>query len=95
MLKERGINEIYYQAFHPLVKIRGLIHKMHRSKLTSYLRYVYLNPIEGVFTMYKAANKYPHMPNVIVHLNQIKRVTSTSESKWYTSRNRFYFIVET
>ena len=69
MLKARGINEIHYKAFHPLASLRGLVHKMHRSKLTKYLRYLYLNPIEGVLITYKTANKFPHVPNIIVHLN--------------------------
>ena len=94
MLKTRGINEMHYKAFHPLVRLRGSMQKMHRSKLTKYMRYIYLNPIEGVLISYKTANKFPHMPYHIVHLNQIKTVEFMRETKWYFSRSHYYMKIE-
>jgi len=69
LLKERGVNEVYYKAFHPLIRIKGHIHKVHASRLSRYMRYLYLNPIEGVLISYKTVNKFPHIPNVIIYLN--------------------------
>ena len=42
---------------------------MHRTKLTKYPRFIYLNPIEGVLITYKTSNKFPHQPHNIIHLN--------------------------
>ena len=49
MLVARGIGQNnVYKAFHPLVRVKGHINKMHVTKLVHYSRLVYLNPIEGV-----------------------------------------------
>ena len=69
MLSVRGINETYYKAFHPIIRLKGLVRKMHGLKLTKYTRYLYLNPIEGVLITYKTANKFPHQPHTITYLN--------------------------
>ena len=61
MLKNRGLkSDNIYQAFHPLIRLKGHMGKMHRTKLTKYQRFIYLNPIEGVLISYKTANKFPH-----------------------------------
>lgn len=61
MLSMRGIDgKNTYKAFHPLIRLKGNLTKMHISKLTKYMRFVYLNPIEGVLISYKTANKFPH-----------------------------------
>ena len=61
MLDIRGMkSENIYKAFHPLVRLKGNIRKMHRTKLSKYFRFIYLNPIEGVLITYKTANKFPH-----------------------------------
>ena len=86
ILKARGMDETYYKAFYPLTRLKGLVHKMHGTKLTKYTRYIYLNPIEGVLITYKTANKFPHMPHTITHLNQITEVEFLRETKWYFSR---------
>lgn len=45
--------------------------KVHRLKINSYYRYIYLNPIEGVLISYNNINKFPHDHNYIVKLNEI------------------------
>lgn len=95
MLLQRGINEKYYKAFHPMIRLKGLMQKMHGTKLTKYSRYLYLNPIEGVLINYKTANKFPHMPHTITYLNQITSVEFLRETKWYFSRGQYYMRVST
>jgi len=49
------LNEkVPYVSFYPLVRLKGLLFKMHRLKLSHYPRYLYLNPIEGVLISYKS-----------------------------------------
>lgn len=50
----------HYKAFHPLMRLKGMLTKFHATRLTTYPRYLHLNPIEGVLITYKTVNKYPH-----------------------------------
>ena len=96
MLKSRGAhNHNAYKAFHPLIRLKGHLSKMHVTKLTKYLRFIYLNPIEGVLISYKTANKFPHQPNNIIHLNQITTLEFMPETRWYFSRGHYYMKVAT
>lgn len=52
-----------------MIRLKGHLNKMHVTKLTKYMRFLYLNPIDGVLITYKTANKFPHQPNNIIHLN--------------------------
>ena len=73
MLVARGIEELNtYKAFHPIVRVRSHINKMHVTKLVHYSRLIYLNPIEGVLISYKTANKFPHQHhNIMQPLNPV------------------------
>ena len=96
MLKSRGIaSEHPYKAFHPLIRLKGNLTKVHVTKLTSYQRFIYLNPIEGVLTAYRTADRFPHDPHMIMHLNQITTLEFMRESKWYHTRGYYYMEVAT
>lgn len=69
--------------------------KVHRLKLSSYQRYIYINPIEGVFVSYHGPNKFPISPNYILKLNEIIDSKLISEESWYQKRNNYYFQVKT
>lgn len=60
-----------YEGLFPLKKIKGKLYKVHRLKFSSYSRYLYINPIEGVLISYNSANKFPLSPNYIMKLNEI------------------------
>lgn len=62
------------KALYPLRRIKGKIQKVHRLKLNSYPRYIYLNPIEGLLISYNGTNKFPHQPNYIIKLNEITEI---------------------
>ncbi len=96
MLKARGItSDNAYKAFHPLIRLKGHLIKLHVTKLTKYQRFIYLNPIEGVLISYKTANKFPHDPCNIMHLNQITTLEFMRETKWYHARGCYYMKVAT
>ena len=59
-LRAKGSPGNPYKAFHPLIRLKGHLTKMHVTKLTKYQRFIYLNPIEGVLISYKTVNKFPH-----------------------------------
>lgn len=88
-------NGTAYEAFHPLIELKGHLSKMHRSKLTKYLRFIYLNPVEGVLISFKAAHKFPHQPHNIIHLNSVTKIELMRKSKWYFSRGFHYMRVVT
>lgn len=69
--------------------------KVHRLKLSSYQRYIYINPIEGVLVSYHGPNKFPISPNYILKLNEILDSKIISEESWYQKRNNYYFHVKT
>lgn len=80
----------------PLMRIKGKLSKVHRLKLSSYPRYIYLNPIEGVLISYNSVNKFPHMPNYIVKLNDINELAdSFQENPWFFKNNMFYLKIST
>jgi hypothetical protein len=60
-----------YEGLFPLKKVKGKLYKVHRLKLNSYSRYIYINPIEGVLISYHSANKFPLNHNYIMKLNEI------------------------
>mgnify|MGYP007082950154 CR=1 FL=1 len=94
ILTARGAGEHnFYKAFHPITRLKGHLHKMHGTRLTRYVRFIYLNPIEGVLISYKTANKFPHQPHNIMHLNQITTLEFMKETKWYFSPGRYYMRV--
>lgn len=41
-----------YTVLFPIKRVKGRLNKVHRLKLNSYQRYIYINPIEGVFISY-------------------------------------------
>ncbi len=84
-----------YQALSPLKRIKGQLNKVHRLKLNSYSRYLYLNPIEGVLISYNNINKFPHSPNYIIKLNEIIELKMVSGTSWYTKKGRYYFSIKT
>ena len=70
--------------------------KVHKLKLKSYQRYLYLNPIEGVLISYNNTNKFPHSPNYIIKLSEIKEVKlMMDEVKWFFKKGQYYFKVLT
>lgn len=99
-----GLEDVYrdikalpnpYRAFFPLKRVKGKVYKVHRLKLKSYSRYLYLNPIEGVLISYYNTNKFPHSPNYIVKLTEIKEHKSLLENKWFFKNGQYYFRVST
>lgn len=64
-------------------------------KLSSYPRYLYLNPIDGVLISYKAVRNFPHQPHIIQNLKDITILEFMRESKWYFKQGFYYFKVET
>ena len=96
LLVARGLTQNnVYKAFHPLVRVKGHINKMHITKLVHYSRLIYLNPIEGVLISYKTANKFPHQPNNIMNLNEITTLEFMREAKWYFTQGCYYMQVAT
>jgi hypothetical protein len=84
-----------YQALSPLKRIKGQLNKVHRLKLSSYTRYLYLNPIEGVLISYNNINKFPHSPNYIIKLNEIIELKMLSGTSWFEKKGRYYFSIKT
>mmetsp|Transcript_36401 Transcript_36401/g.47773 ORF Transcript_36401/g.47773 Transcript_36401/m.47773 type:complete len:80 (+) Transcript_36401:181-420(+) len=72
-----------YMAFHPLAKLKGWLCRVRSTRLTSQMRLIYLNPIEGLMTLYAAEEKYPHVPHSVIELEHISVVELMEESKWY------------
>ena len=71
------------------------MNKVHRLKLNSYQRYIYINPIEGMFISYHNAGKFPVSPNYILKLSDIIQAGLINEPGWYQKRNNYYFQVKT
>jgi hypothetical protein len=84
-----------YSALYPLKRVKGRLIKVHRLKLNSYQRYIYINPVEGVFISYHNANKFPVSPNYILQLNDINQAALITEPSWYQKKNNHYFQVKT
>jgi hypothetical protein len=76
-----------YKAFFPLKRLKGKLFKVHKLKLKSYPRYLYLNPIDGVLISYNNTNKFPHSPNYIIKLDEIKEVKILMEHKWFFKKS--------
>lgn len=53
-LKDTIHDTIPYLSFFPLIRFKGTIQKMHRLRLSTNQRYLYLNPIEGILISYKS-----------------------------------------
>ena len=94
-LLENSFSKRPYKAFYPLMRLKGHFHKMHRTKLSHYQRYIYLNPIEGVLISYENTNKFPHAPNYIINLTDITILQFLNESRWFFKNGFYYFLIET
>ena len=81
-----------YQAFFPLKRVKGRLNKVHKLKLNSYPRYLYLNPVDGVLISYENTNKFPHSPNYIIKLDEIRQVKILMEHKWYFKKGQYYLL---
>ena len=69
---------------------------MHRTGMTNYTRYLYVNPIEGWFTSYQSQAKFPNSPSYSIKLNEIKEcevLIKENQAKWYFKRNSYYFVI--
>jgi hypothetical protein len=77
------------------MRLKGHFNKMHRTKLSHYRRYIYVNPIEGVLISYENTNKFPHAPNYIINLNDINTLEFLKESRWFFKQGYYYFLIET
>ena len=75
--------------------MKGRLNKVHRLKLNSYQRYIYINPVEGVFISYHNANKFPLSPNYILKLSDILDASMIQEASWYKKKGNYYFQVKT
>ena len=64
---------------------------MHKLRLTSYSRYIYLNPIEGIMITYKGAHKFPHSHNEIIKLNTIRDSKILLDNEWFFKKGFYYF----
>jgi len=84
-----------YESLFPLKMVKGKLYKVHRLKLNSYSRYIYINPIEGALISYQSANKFPLSPNYIMRLNEITDLRILQDSGWYQKKNMYYFQVRT
>lgn len=84
-----------YSALYPLRRVKGCLMKVQRLKLSSYQRYIYINPIEGVLVSYHGVNKFPISPNYILKLNDIIEAKYISEEGWYKKKSNYYFSVKT
>lgn len=84
-----------YAILYPLKRVKGRLNKVHRLKLNSYQRYIYINPVEGVFVSYQNANKFPISPNYILKLSDILEASFISEPSWYQKKSQYYFQVRT
>ena len=80
MLSNLRAHKNHYKAFFPLKRVKGKLYKVQRMKLTSYSRYLYLNPIEGVLISYYNTNKFPHSPNYIIKLDDITEIKVLMET---------------
>jgi hypothetical protein len=43
-----------YKSFFPIKRLKGTVKKHHRTGLSSYSRFLYVNPIEGVLISYQS-----------------------------------------
>lgn len=92
-LKDTIHEQIPYLSFFPLIRLKGVIQKMHRLRLSSNPRYLYLNPIEGILISYKSPQKFPADPNIIIPLRSIKTIEYMTEQKWFFKENRHYMLI--
>lgn len=84
-----------YGVLYPLKRVKGRLNKVHRLKLNSYQRYIYINPVEGVFISYHNVGKFPISPNYILKLSDIQQAGLINDPSWYQKRGNYYFQVKT
>jgi len=74
-----------YKSFYPVQSLKGSIKKVHRTGLQTYARYIYVNPIEGLFVSYQSQQKFPHSPSYIIKLTEVKEcgVLLEDKVKWF------------
>ncbi len=78
------------------MRIKGSLHKVHKLRLNSYIRYIYINPIEGALISYPNLNKFPLSPNYIIKMNDITDVKFHSDNtQWFKKKGMYYFSVKT
>lgn len=82
-----------YRPFYPLKRLKGKLNKVHKLKLNSYARYLYLNPIDGVLISYENTHKFPHSPNYVIKLDEIKDLKILMEHKWYFKKGQYYLRI--
>jgi len=94
MKKHRQVKKPYKSIF-PIKRLKGSIKKVHRTGLQTYLRFLYVNPTEGVLISYHNQNKFPHSPSYMIKLNEIKECGTLFEEKqkWFFKKGMYYFIV--
>lgn len=95
MIKHR-LAKVPYKSFFPVKRIKGTVKKVHRLGMNSYMRYLLVDPVEGVLISYQSQSKYPHTPSYIIKLNEIKEcgvLVEERQAKWFFKRDQFYFIV--
>jgi len=85
-----------YKTLYPIKRLKGTVKKVHRTGLQTYLRFLYVNPTEGVLISYQNQSKFPHSPSYIIKLNEIKEcgvLFEEKQSKWFFKKGQYYFIV--
>ena len=85
-----------YKSFFPIKRLKGTVKKHHRTGFSSYSRFLYVNPIEGVLISYASQQKFPHSPSYIIKLNEIKEcgvLFEDKQSKWFFKKGQYHFIV--
>lgn len=85
-----------YKSFFPIKRLKGTVKKHHRTGFSSYSRFLYVNPIEGVLISYASQQKFPHSPSYIIKLNEIREcgvLFEDKQSKWFFKKGQYHFIV--
>ena len=70
-----------YKPFFPLKLLKGTINKVHRLGMNSYLRFIYVNPIEGLLYSFQNLTKFPNSPSYKIKLNDIRECSLLVDEK--------------
>lgn len=85
-MKQHRLQKKPYKSFFPIKRLKGTVKKVHRLGVSTYSRFLYLNPIEGVLISYQNQSKFPHSSSYIIKLNEIKECAvlfEEKQSKWF------------
>ena len=85
-MKQHRLQKKPYKSFFPIKRLKGTVKKVHRLGVSTYSRFLYLNPIEGVLISYQNQSKFPHSSSYIIKLNEIKEccvLFEEKQSKWF------------